>query len=76
MNNISYKIIQLKSNSDKKSEFFQSICNIESLINNVDFKAEIVPVDNKEKLLNLCSFLKGETLNRTEKQVIEELVNS
>ena len=49
--------------------------SIKELLDQIDFKAEIVPENNIEMFTRLLTSLKGEPLNKEEKELIGEIVN-
>jgi len=51
-----------------------AIRNIRNLLLHLDLNAEVVPVNNANRLQNLLSSLKGEDLNTEENKLVEELV--
>ena len=51
------------------------IRSIRKLLNQIDFSSEIVPIEDKESLERLFVSLKGKTLDKDEKELIEELTN-
>lgn len=74
MNIIAHKIAALKTESTQNRIYFDSICSLESLLTEIDFDAEIVPLDNINKLQNLFTDIKGSSLTHVENLVIEKLV--
>ena len=48
---------------------------IRELLSQIDFKSEIVPEDNLEMFIRLLSSLKGEPLNKEEREIAEEMVH-
>lgn len=49
--------------------------SIKELLDQIDFKAEVVPENNIEMFTRLLTSLKGEPLNKEEKELIGEIVN-
>lgn len=52
----------------------KTIRTIRDLIAQIDFNAEVVPVDNEEKLSDLLTSLKGNKLSNDEMNLVKELV--
>lgn len=50
-----------------------AIKSIENLISTIDFSAEIVPIEDFEKLQKLLTSLKGKELSLTEIEIIKEI---
>ena len=61
-----------KSSTEEKLNAANSI---KELLNQIDFKAEVVPENNLEMFTNLLTSLKGEPLNKEEKELVGEIVN-
>jgi hypothetical protein len=49
--------------------------SIKELLDQIDFKAEVVPENNVEMFTRLLTSLKGEPLSKEEKELIGEIVN-
>ncbi len=68
---LEYTTINDNANNHWKLAAIRSIRNLLFL---VDLNAEIVPINNANKLKELLGSLKGEKLTKDEKSLIEELV--
>jgi hypothetical protein len=63
-------------NSGANQERLAAIKSIKETISQIDFTAELVPIDNPERLLKLLLSLKGEQLNPYEISVIYDISNN
>ncbi|GGG54958.1 hypothetical protein [Bizionia arctica] len=74
---IQSKIIFLEQelNKDplKNGDILESVRSLNKLLNQIDFNAEFVPVENIKRLHNLFESLKEEALTKQEKAVIKKL---
>ncbi len=52
----------------------KTIRNVRNLLMKIDFISETVPLENTEKLKELLTSLKGETLTKEESNIAEELI--
>ena len=68
---IEYSIINESKNNQWK---LKTVRLIRDLLAQIDFGAEVVPVENANKLTGLLSSLKGSDLNHEEKLLVKELV--
>jgi hypothetical protein len=51
----------------------KAIRDTKKLLNQIDFNAEVVPLENSTKLEKLLVFLKGNLLTKDESKLVEEL---
>ncbi|HLV38609.1 hypothetical protein [Xanthomarina sp.] len=65
---------ELKRNPEKNKGLLETIDNLENLLNQIDLNAEVVPVQNVQKLNKLFESLKNEPLAKQEKLIIRQLV--
>jgi len=63
-----------KSNGQCETKL-EAINSIRNIASQIDFTAEIVPIDDPEKLIKLLVSLKGERLNGHEMDVVYEISN-
>lgn len=49
--------------------------SIKELLDQIDFKAEVVPENNVEMFTRLLTSLKGEPLSKEENELVDEIVN-
>ena len=68
---IEYSIINESKNNQWK---LKTVRLIRDLLAQIDFSAEVVPVENVNKLTGLLTSLKGSDLNHEEKLLVKELV--
>ena len=61
-----------KSSSEEK---LRAAVAIKELLDQIDFKAEVVPENNLEMFTRLLTSLKGEPLTNEEKELVVEIVN-
>ena len=61
--------------SNKNAEKVKAANSVRELLSKIDYKAELVPENNLEMFTRLLTSLKGEPLNKMEKEIIEEVVN-
>ena len=52
----------------------KTIRSVRNLLMKIDFISETVPLENTEKLKELLTSLKGETLTKEESNIAEELI--
>jgi UTP:GlnB (protein PII) uridylyltransferase len=67
-------VCQNKINEENKR--LKTVKNILKLLDEIDFTAEEIPSKDPERLLRLLVFLKGESLNKDESQLVNKLMNS
>lgn len=65
---------ELKQDPLYNARQLKALSNLKYLLNQIDFKAEMVPIENSKKLICLFESLKNETLTNNEKQIIKQLV--
>ena len=66
--------LEVKSSIYKEQNKLVAIKTLQDLLDQIDFKVEIVPMENIEKLSRLLNSLKGSTLNENECEVIRSLI--
>lgn len=66
---VKYKIFTEQKN-------LTAIKTIKELINQIDHDAEVVPLEDKEKLSMLLVSLKGKALNESEYRLIDKLIKN
>lgn len=59
----------------QNSNKIKAIHSIKNLLSQIDFSAEVVPMENEKKLGKLLRSLKKGRLNTDEKKLIKELVS-
>ena len=69
-------IIEYNTVNSPKQNFLKlkTIRNLRNLLMQIDFISETVPLENTEKLKELLTSLKGETLTKEESNIAEELI--
>ncbi len=65
---------EVKSNIYKEQNRLVSIKTFQVLLNQIDFDAEIVQMENLEKLTNLLISLKGRALNKEESELLDRII--
>ncbi len=70
-------LIESKAENNINNEYkrLAAIRSIKTLLDQIDFSAEIVPMEDKERLVELLTFLKEQQLNDYENQLVEEIMN-
>lgn len=53
----------------------KAVKELKVLLDQIDYEAEVVPFEDKEKLSRLLVSLKGTTLNETENKMVEKISN-
>ena len=63
--------------NDKESEKgkLKAIRSIIELLSQIDYKAEVVPENSKERFTRLLISLKGNPLNKDESDLVDEIIN-
>ncbi|MCX7551887.1 hypothetical protein [Xanthomarina sp. F2636L] len=67
---------ELKKQPVQNLEFLEALYTIKNLINQIDFSAEVVPVEDIKKVNKLFKSLKKDSLTKTEKLIIKQLVKN
>jgi hypothetical protein len=62
-------------NLENQSKKLQTLASIENLLDEIDFTSEIVPTNNVDKLISLFTNLKGNHLNSTELEIVNEITS-
>ena len=62
------------NNPAQNPEKLNAIRELKNLLIQIDFRAEIVPMENALKLKDLLASLKGKPLSNCEIMIIEELI--
>ncbi len=62
------------NNQEQNPLKLKTIRGLRNLLMLIDFISETVPLDNSEKLKELLTSLKGETLTEEESSIAEELI--
>jgi len=63
-------------NNKGEAKRLNAVRNIRNLITEIDFKVEVVPLENKDRLVDMLVSLKGEKLSIQEVVIVDELVSS
>jgi pantothenate synthetase len=75
---IQAKILFLESELDKNpfenKDMLQSVRSLKSLLNQIDFNAEVIPTENIKRLNSLFESLKEDALTKQEKTIIKKIV--
>lgn len=58
---------------NKEQNKILTINSIENLLSQIDFDAEVIPIDDSEELIQLLSTLKDEKLTKEEIEMIQEI---
>ncbi|MFL0352211.1 hypothetical protein [Xanthomarina sp. GH4-25] len=64
----------VERNSPENSELLVAVRSIKKLLNQIDFQAEVVPLESTKKLSNLLESLKNEPLSNSERLLVKKLV--
>lgn len=72
------KILFLEQELNRKpirnKELLEAVNNLKVLLKQIDFTAEVVPVENRKRVLSLFTSLKDEPLTKKEHLVITRLL--
>jgi hypothetical protein len=66
---------EIQSRMEKETKRLEAIQSIRKLLSEIDFNAEVVPTEDKDKLIRCLVSLKGRALAKNELELINELVN-
>ena len=66
--------LEVKSSIYKEQNKLVAIKTLQDLLAQIDFNAEIVPMENIEKLSRLLNSLKGRALNEEERELLVRLI--
>ncbi len=66
--------LEVKSNIYKEQNKLVAIKTLQDLLDQIDFNAEIIPMENIEKLSRLLNSLKGRALNEEERELLSRLI--
>ena len=66
--------VEIKYRIYRENKYLSALKNIKESLNQIDFDAEIVPVENKSKLIQLFTSLKTEDLIEDELYLIDQIV--
>ncbi len=53
-----------------------AVKNLKELLNQIDHEAEVVPLEDKNRLTNLMVSLKGQALSDVEERMIERIIKT
>ena len=65
------KIAECNMHSEYRK--IETVRVFKKLLNQIDFSSEIVPIEDSERLIKLMTLLKGEQLNGSETNLVEEI---
>ena len=68
------ELANMPDKKDKKKQ--EALESIKKLLSKVDNSAEVIPATDYQKLSLFLSFLKGDRLNRYEKEILKEIIKS
>jgi hypothetical protein len=68
-----YAVNEIQVRMEKEAGRLEAIRSIRKLLSEVDFTAEVVPVEDKDRLIRLLVSLKGHALTDNELEVINEI---
>ena len=66
--------LEVKSSIYRKQSKLVAIKTLQDLLDQIDFSAEVVPMENIEKLSRLLNSLKGRALNEEERELLIRLI--
>ena len=66
--------LEVKSSIYKEQNKLVAIKTLQDLLDQIDFNAEIVPMENIEKLSTLLNSLKGRALDEEERELLIRLI--
>jgi hypothetical protein len=69
-------LIELELNKDslKNKELLTALNSIKKLLNQIDFTAEVLPLEEFKKVKQVFESLKNESLTKNEKFIIKQLI--
>ena len=70
-----YAVNEIQSRMEEEAKRLEAIQSIRKLLSEGDFTAEVVPTEDKDRLIRLLCSLKGNTLTKNEMEIINEIVN-
>lgn len=75
---IQFKILLIEqeiiNNTTDNLGLLEAVNSIKNLLKQIDFKAEVVPLENLKRVCNLFESLKNQPLTNSEKILIKRLV--
>lgn len=70
------KLLHLEKESSSDQDALMAIDSIRSLLNKIDFDAELIPTESPIKFINLLFYIKGCELNPDEARIALKLINN
>ena len=70
------KLAQLETELISSDESLEAVNSIKLLLNEVDFSAELIPLENTEKFKKLLIFIKGSDLAPNEIDIFYKLLQN
>lgn len=65
--------IEVTNRINVEEKNLKAVKELKLLLDQIDYEAEVVPFEDKEKLSRLLVLLKGTTLNENENQLVEKI---
>ncbi|WP_417856452.1 hypothetical protein [Xanthomarina gelatinilytica] len=65
---------ELKKDSLKNRDSLTALYALKSLLGQIDFTAEVIPLENVKRLIKIFESLKNESLTKKEKIIVRQLV--
>jgi hypothetical protein len=60
--------------SERVQKRVQAIKSIQTILNQIDFSVEEVPIDNSDRFLKLLQSLKNDQLSEDEENLVDEII--
>ena len=67
--------IEVSNRINEEENNLKAVKELKLLLDQIDYEAEVVPFEDKERLSRLLVSLKGATLNESENQLVERISN-
>ncbi|WKK66428.1 hypothetical protein [Lutimonas zeaxanthinifaciens] len=65
--------IEVSNRINEEENNLKAVKELKLLLDQIDYEAEVVPFEDKERLSRLLVSLKGATLNESENQLVERI---
>ena len=65
--------IEVSNRINEEENKLKAVKELKLLLDQIDYEAEVVPFEDKERLSRLLVSLKGATLNESENQLVERI---
>jgi len=66
--------LEAKFNIENEYQRIETINGFRELLSQIDFSSEIMPIEDRERLTNIMTDLKGKQLTRSEDKLVDEII--